>query len=214
MEILIAEDDPVSRIILETKLIHWGYDVVVAANGAEAWTVMQNEVAPSLAILDWMMPEIDGIEVCRRIRQIESQTPPYIIILTTKNRKEDVVEGLNAGANDYLTKPFDFNELRARLQVGVTVIDLQKKLSEQIKELEIALAQVKQLQGILPICSYCKNIRNDQNYWERVENYISHHSDAKFSHGICPSCYDGVVQSQIEKLKKFRENQTTQNNSP
>ena len=110
--------------------------------------------------------------------------------------------GLDAGADDYLAKPFDRNELRARVQVGVRVVELQRHLAEHIKELETALSQVKQLQGILPICSYCKKIRDDQNYWQRVESYISDHSEAEFSHSICPSCYEDVVKPELEMHKR------------
>lgn len=165
MKILIAEDDPISRRVLEATLASWGHEVIVTLDGAAALDILRREDAPSLAILDWMMPEMDGAEVCRRVREVESTTPAYIILLTAKSSKEDVVKGLEAGANDYVTKPFDYGELRARLQMGETVIGLHQKLAERVRELEDALTQVNQLQGILPICSYCKMIRDDQNYW-------------------------------------------------
>jgi DNA-binding response OmpR family regulator len=107
MRVLIAEDDPVSRRQLEATLSAFGFEVILAANGAQAWAVLQGEDPPSLAILDWMMPEIDGVEICRRVRQLPTATPPYLILLTAKSEKTDVVIGLDAGANDYLTKPFD-----------------------------------------------------------------------------------------------------------
>src|SRR5207253_8754553 len=156
---------------------------------------------PRLVILDWMMPVMDGLEVCRRIRQRQSATPTYIILLTAKGSKAEIVEGLIAGANDYVIKPFDRDELRARVHVGVTVVELQQNLAERILELEEALAQVKHLQGILPICTYCKQVRNDQNYWQQVECYISEHSEAKFSHSICPNCYEAVVMPQLEQMR-------------
>ena len=190
MKILIAEDDPVSRRLLEATLDKFGYEVVVADNGAEAWTVLQSEDTPHLAILDWMMPEIDGLEVCRRVRARPTTTPPYLILLTARSGKEDVVAGLDAGANDYLAKPFDRAELRARLQVGAHVLHLQQNLADRVCELETALSQVKQLQGLLPICSYCKKIRDEQNYWQRVDDYLTEHTDVLFSHGICPDCYE------------------------
>ena len=107
--------------------------------------------------------------------------------------RADSVEGLDAGADDYVTKPFDLEELRARVQVGIRVARLQDHLSDRIAELQDALSRVKQLSGLLPICSYCKRIRSDSNYWEQVESYIAHHSDARFSHGICPPCYENVM---------------------
>lgn len=202
MKILIAEDDEVSRRVLQLTLTAAGHDVVATKSGAEALSVLESENAPLLAILDWMMPDLDGLEVCRRARQSSSAAPVYIILLTAKTEKADIVEGLEAGANDYITKPFDRLELRARVRVGETVVNLQKSLSVQVKELEDALAQVKQLQGILPICSYCKNVRDDGDYWQTVEDYISRHSDAQFSHSICPNCYESIVKPQLERRKK------------
>jgi CheY-like chemotaxis protein len=159
--------------------------------------VLQQEGAPRLAILDWMMPGIDGLEVCRRVRQAESTLPAYIILLTAKGSKENIVEGLVNGANDYVTKPFDRDELRARLHVGVEMIELQDRLAERVAELEAAMAHLKLLQGILPICSYCKHVRDDKNYWQTVETYITEHSEARFSHSICPDCYESVVIPQL-----------------
>jgi sigma-B regulation protein RsbU (phosphoserine phosphatase) len=201
MKILIAEDERISRYLLENTLATWGYEVVVARNGVEAWEVLQQPDAPHLGILDWMMPGMDGVEVCRRARQVETCTPPYLILLTAKGTKANIVEGLSNGANDYITKPFDRNELRARVQVGVTVVQLQQNLAKRVSELEAATAHVKLLQGILPICSYCKHVRDDQNYWQTVETYISDHSEAKFSHSVCPQCYENVVKPQLEAFE-------------
>lgn len=202
MKILIAEDDMVSRRLLEATLIKWGYEVVVTCDGAEAWEVFQQVDAPMLAILDWMMPSMDGIELCRKIRHALMPTPPYLILLTAKGRREDVVTGLRAGADDYVTKPFDREELRARVQVGMRIMELQQSLADRVNALEEALARVKQLQGLLPICSYCKKIRDDQNYWQQVESYISEHSEAQFSHSICPDCYERCVKPELEQLRR------------
>lgn len=199
MKVLIAEDDPLSRRLLEATLSKFGYEVVLAADGAEAWAILQSPDAPSLAILDWMMPEIDGVEICRRVRNLPTATPPYLMLLTAKGEKTDVVVGLDAGANDDLTKPFDRSELRSRIKVGVHVLELQNALAGRVRELEGALSQVKQLQGLLPICSYCKKVRDEKNYWQRVEGYLSEHSQVVFSHGICPDCYTTVVQPQLEE---------------
>jgi DNA-binding response OmpR family regulator len=116
--------------------------------------------------------------------------------------REDIVAGLAAGADDYITKPFDIQELRARVQVGLRIVELQESLSVRIKELEDALAQVKQLRGLLPICSYCKKIRDDQNYWQKVESYLSQHSEARVSHSVCPECYEQIVKPELEKLHR------------
>ena len=188
MKILIAEDDITSRSLLKVLLTKRGHQVVATENGAEALQVMQQPDAPPLAILDWLMPEMDGIDVCRRVRALETDRPPYIIMLTTKGEKTDIVAGLEAGADDYLPKPYDSGELHARIDVGRRLIDMQTILVGKIEELREALDHIKTLQGILPICSFCKKIRDDQGYWSQVEGYISKHTDAQFSHGICPEC--------------------------
>jgi DNA-binding response OmpR family regulator len=202
MRILIAEDDPVSRYVLEAMLKNWGYDLVVTGNGLEAWEELQQDDAPQLAVLDWMMPGLDGVEVCRRVRQTPAKKSAYIILLTAKAEKNNIVEGLEAGANDYVIKPFAREELRARVGVGERVINLQNDLAARVTELQEALSQVKQLQGILPICSHCKKVRDDKNYWQQVESYISAHSEAQFSHSICPDCFENVVKPEIENWER------------
>ena len=199
MKVLIAEDDTVSRRLLEATLIKFGFEVIAAGNGAAAWQVLNGVDPPPLAVLDWMMPELDGVEICRRVRRIPTATPPYLILLTAKSEKSDVVIGLDSGADDYLIKPFDRSELRARIQVGTHVLELQKHLVDRVEELEVALSQVKQLQGLLPVCSYCKKVRSEENYWQRVENYLAEHADVVFTHGICPDCYRTVVQPQLDQ---------------
>lgn len=128
MRILIADDSVTSRSILASVLKKIGHDVVETVNGAEAWKELQKPDAPALAILDWMMPKMDGLEVVRRVRDLQSHKPPYLIILTSKGDKADIVTGLNTGANDYLAKPFDHGELRARVEVGCRMIELQTEL--------------------------------------------------------------------------------------
>ena len=188
MRILIAEDDAISRRLLQATLSKWGHEVVVTTQGEEAWQVLQQPGAPLLLILDWLMPGLDGVEICRRARALPALQSAYILLLTARTRKEEIVEGLQSGADDYVTKPFDHAELRARVQVGVRVVGLQTALADRVHELEEALSSVRTLQGLLPICCYCKKIRDDGNYWHRVENYISGHANVRFSHGICPDC--------------------------
>ena len=199
MRILIAEDDPVSRRVLEAMLHKWEHDVIVTTDGVQAWEKLQCEDAPKLAVLDWMMPGMDGVEVCRRVREAFAKRPTYIILLTARGQSANVVAGLQAGADDYVVKPFDREELHARLQVGVRIVELQSDLADRVRELEDALSQIKQLTGMLPICSYCKKIRNDQDYWQRVEDYVGEHSEAQFTHGICPECYEKIAKPQIEE---------------
>lgn len=193
MRILIAEDDPISRTVLERTLRGWGHEVVVACNGLAAWQALERDDAPKLAVLDWMMPELSGPEVCRRVRALARAEATYLILLTARDQTEDLVEGLASGANDYVAKPFDRQELRSRLGVGERMVVLQHELARRIRELEQAHSQVQQLQGLLPICCYCKKIRDDGNYWQGVESYIASKADVQFSHGICPECYQKVV---------------------
>jgi len=188
VKILIAEDDSVSRRLLQAALDKCSYEVVVACDGNQAWHALQQQPVPSLLILDWLMPGMDGVEICRKARALPDYRSAYIILLTGKNSKEDVVMGLDAGADDYVTKPFDPGELRARVSVGVRVAQLQLNLAERVRDLETALAKVKTLSGMLPICAACKKIRDDRGYWTQIESYIRHHSEAEFSHGFCPEC--------------------------
>jgi len=200
VEILVADDDPISRGILETHLLGWGHQVRLAEDGAEACALLERDSPPLLAILDWMMPKTSGLEICRKLRQSKRAIPPYIILLTARNTKADLVEGLEGGADDYIVKPFDREELRVRVQVGVRFVELQSNLAHRVQELQEALLQVKQLQGLLPICAYCKKIRDDNNYWQQIESYISNHTEAQFTHGICPDCYQKIVKPQINRL--------------
>jgi DNA-binding response OmpR family regulator len=200
MKVLVADDDVVTRRLLETTLKGWEYEVCSATDGAEALRILENGPFPDIALLDWQMPEKDGPEVCRIIRARSQTLPVYVILLTTLVGRENIIQGLQAGADDYITKPFDREELRARLDVGRRIVELQRSLTERVRQLEEALARVKQLQGLVPICSYCKKIRNDRNYWQQLESYISDHSEAKFSHGICPDCYEKIVKVELENM--------------
>ena len=203
-QVLIAEDEAVSRRLLEATLRRWGHEVVVTIDGDAAWAALQRPDAPSVAILDWMMPGVEGVEICRRVHAQGSPTPPYLILLTANSERANVIAGLEAGADDFMGKPFDPDELRARLIVATRVVDLRRKLADRVGELEAAMGRVKQLHGLLPICAYCKKIRDDQNYWQRVEEYVSAHTDAQFSHGICPECYDRILAPQLRALHESR----------
>ena len=204
MNILIAEDDPVSRCLLEAHLEKWGHTAVTALDGLAAWEAMQAVEAPRVAILDWMMPGMDGVEVCRRARARTDAPPLYIILLTARADRQDTVEGLGAGADDFVTKPFDAAELRARVAVGVRVVGLQTELARRVAELEQALAHVDQLHGILPICAYCKRVRHDGQSWQQVEAYVSAHSAVQFSHGVCPECERTVVRAELDAMRQGR----------
>jgi CheY-like chemotaxis protein len=197
-KVLIADDDPVALRIMQKDLGRWGYEVLSVTEGLQADKILRAPESPRLALLDWNMPGMDGLEIVRRVRRTEREIPTYIILLTATVEKKDLVEGLKAGADDFLTKPYDRGELEARLNVGARMVELQERLAARVRQLEVALSEVKQLSGLLPICSYCKKIRNDGSYWEQLESYICKRSDAHFTHGICPDCYQRVTEEEFE----------------
>ena len=192
MRILVADDDPLAREVLTRTLVSAQHEVIRAQDGGEALAILQESHPPSLAILDWMMPVLNGPEVCRLIRGESPNTNRYLILLTSRDAHEDIVAGLAAGAHDYLVKPFHEGELLARVSVGVRMLGLQDGLTARVAELEVALSRVRQLSGLLPICAYCKSIRSDDNYWHAVEAYISKYSNTQFSHGVCPPCFERI----------------------
>jgi sigma-B regulation protein RsbU (phosphoserine phosphatase) len=202
MKIVVADDDPVTRRLLQGVLGSLGFEVLLAGDGDEALRILTGTDPPPIAILDWMMPGLSGVEVCRRLRQQSAPCPTYLLIVTAREQIEDLVVALNAGADDYVTKPFHVEELRARVGVGQRVATLQRRLADRVAELEHALAHVTQLQGLLPICMYCKKIRNDQNYWTRVETYLADHAGTRFSHGICPECRATKVEPELERIRR------------
>ena len=202
MRVLIAEDDAVTARVLEGLLGSWNYDAVTVRDGSAALAMLQADDGPQLALLDWMMPGLQGVDVCRLARARRADVPTYLILLTSRGDRSDVVAGLRAGADDYLVKPFDTNELHARLKAGVRIIELQQRLATHINELETALANVRRLSGLLPICAYCKAIRDDSDYWHQVEQYVMAHSEAQFSHGICPKCFEQATKHMLDEPQR------------
>jgi phosphoserine phosphatase RsbU/P len=188
MTVLVADDHETNRKLLGAVLSAEGYKVEEAKDGGEALAALQKTSEPMVALLDWQMPVLPGVDVCREARKGANANPLFLIMLTVRDSPKDVVEGLQAGANDYVTKPFDNTELLARVAIGKQMVELQQSLIARVRELEEAMGQIKRLRGLLPICCYCKKIRDDKNYWQEVDRYISTHSEAKFSHGICPAC--------------------------
>jgi DNA-binding response OmpR family regulator len=201
MKVLVAEDDAFYSHILQSVLRD-EYEVLIAEDGNRAWEILQSKEAPHLALLDWQMPGLDGLEVCRKVRSHPTMDGFYLVIATVRQSLDDVLAGFEAGANDYVIKPFHAQELRARLRVGRRVLELQAALASRVAQLQDAFSRVKQLQGLLPICSYCKRIRDDHDYWQQVETYMSEHSQATFTHGICPECYEKFFKTELEELRK------------
>jgi two-component system, cell cycle response regulator len=158
--VLVAEDNPVSQAILRSMLTKWGYTVEIAKDGVEAWAALQAQNAPRLAILDWMMPGLDGVEVCRRLRDAPREPYVYVLLLTARTTSEDLVEGMEAGADDYLTKPFNAQELRVRLRAGRRILDLQEELLRAREALRVQ-ATHDGLTGLLNRTAILEILQND-----------------------------------------------------
>lgn len=193
MKVLIVDDDPVWSSVVDGMLNQWGYEAAVRTDGTSGWRALQEANAPSLVLLDWMLPDMEGVDICRRLRKDSRLRSLYVIMVTSRRELDDVVTGIRAGADDFLCKPIEPAELRARIETGRRILGLQEDLKGRVRELEAAMAQIKQLRGIIPICMYCKKIRDDKKYWQQVESYVEEHSDAQFSHGICPECARKVL---------------------
>lgn len=183
MKILVVDDDAVTRTLLTNMLDGMGHSAMEAEDGQEAWDLFQS-LSFGVMIVDWEMPNMNGLELCRRIRELDRTKYTYIIMLTGRMGDQDFVEGINAGADDFATKPTTAPELEARLRVAERILGLQ--------------ADVRKLEGLLPICSYCKRIRGKDDEWQQIEAYVAERSDTQFSHGICPECYETKVKPQFD----------------
>jgi DNA-binding response OmpR family regulator len=193
MKIMIVEDDLVSRTVLETTLKREGHDVVSMPDGRQAWDYFDREPVRAI-ISDWMMPDMDGLELCRRVRA-RAQTPyTYFILLTAINpSRENLHKAMVEGIDDFLQKPLNKETIWARLHVAKRILHYT--------------TEIRQLQEMLPICMYCKKIREDEDYWKQIEQYIGERTGSGFSHGICPDCYKAVVEPQLEALSKLTDPQ-------
>ncbi|WP_457576678.1 response regulator [Desulfomarina sp.] len=189
MKILIAEDEFTTRMLVQVSLENWGYRVESVVDGNQAWEILQRREAPHIAILDWEMPELDGVEVCRMVKEMERENPPYIILLTARDSKKDIVDGFDAGADDYMTKPFDDNELRARVRVAERLVRTQTSLTETVAELKEVLNQLEMIQGGMTVCPSCHKIfNNDDDCWYSIEETVIRQNDLHFIHTVCPDC--------------------------
>lgn len=180
MKILIAEDDPVSAKILQFTLENAGHFAIVTSNGRAAWDQFDREPV-RVIVSDWMMPEMDGIELCAKVRARPKTDYTYFILLTAIHTgRENLRKAMDAGVDDFLTKPLDREGVMMRLRVAERIIEFTQ--------------QIRQLKELIPICMYCKKVRDDSNYWQAVESYIAHHTGSNFSHGICPDCFEKHVR--------------------
>ncbi|MDP6360632.1 MAG: response regulator [Planctomycetota bacterium] len=186
MEILVVDDEELTRQQIRETLEHVGHEVLTAPNGYEAYRIFRKKSVPIL-VADWSMPEMDGLELTRKIRAAGREEYTYVILLTGHSGKENNLKAYEAGVDDFMDKPFDAQLLLARIRVAQRILDLQ--------------IHIRSLEYLLPICCYCKKIRDENESWCNIESYISARTDTTFSHGICPGCYDTTVQGELDKLE-------------
>jgi phosphoserine phosphatase RsbU/P len=190
MKILIAEDDGTFRSILQDLFSRWGHEPIAVDNGSKAMEILEGDDPPQMVVMCSTLKEVEGTEICRRQRLMTDRSYTYFISLTAKGSREDILNGFDAGVNDYVVKPFDIDELQARIKVGGEMVSLHNSLAKRVSELQEALDQINNLHGIITICVHCHSIFNDQQSWQKLESYVEAHSAAQFSHGLCPICLD------------------------
>jgi DNA-binding response OmpR family regulator len=183
MRIIVAEDDPVSRARLNALLQVLGHESEACETGVEAWQAFDRE--PSrLIISDWMMPGMDGLELCKKVRERPKTDYTYFILVTAElTTEQDYDNAIQADVDDFLIKPLDRGAIWRRLRVAERILSFT--------------TEIHQLQTLIPICMYCKKIRDDSDYWEQMEQYIHQHTGSDFSHGICPECYARLMESEF-----------------
>jgi sigma-B regulation protein RsbU (phosphoserine phosphatase) len=193
MKVLAIEDDNMSMAILRRALERLGHTVVAARDGEEGWSAWLREKT-RVVVCDWQMPKLDGLRLCRRFRAQEGRDYVYFILLTAagataQNRRA----AAEAGVDDFLTKPIDMSRLWMRLRVAERILKFT--------------TQVHRLEEMMPMCSYCKKIRDDQNYWQQIESYINERTGTEISHSVCPECYQRVVVPELARLREEAETQ-------
>ncbi len=187
MKILAVEDDPVARAVLHQALLRLGHEVIDARDGAEALRLLENEPV-RVIVSDWTMPEMDGLALCRAVRGRVEADYVYFILLTGRTADVDNQrEAIEAGVDDFLSKPLNSQDIWMRLRVAERILRYA--------------TEVRQLEAFLPICGYCKKVRDDQNYWQQIESYINERTGTDFSHSVCPDCYQRVVMPELDKLR-------------
>lgn len=185
MKILIVEDDLIAGTALDAALRAIGHEVTLAATGEAGWEIVQRN-EHRLVISDWKLPGMDGLELCRRVRERGGDYIYFILLSNQSTTEGNLDQATTAGVDDFLTKPARLPELKARLHVAARLLNY--------------VTQVQQLESFIPICSYCKSVRDDKNYWNRIESYINERTGSTFSHSVCPDCYDKVMVPQLREL--------------
>lgn len=201
MKILTVEDDPVARAVLRRALLRLGHEVVEANDGVEAWDALRRQPV-RVVVSDWVMPRVDGLDLCRQVRGRLGDEYVYFILLTSSDATEENQRAAaDAGVDDFLTKPLDLSELWTRLRVAERILRYT--------------TQVRQLEQLMPICTYCKKVRDDHNYWQQIEAFINERTGSEFSHSICPDCYQRVVVPELQRLREATAaREQTPNSSP
>ena len=182
MKILIVEDNSVSAAVLEAALVKLGHQPTRAPDGIMGWDTFQCDPV-RVVVSDWLMPGLDGLELCKRIRERGGEYVYFILLSAQESSGGNLEQAIEAGVDDFLHKPVKIDELRMRLHVAARILNYS--------------TQVQQLESFIPLCSYCKKVRDDKNYWSQIESYINTRTGSKFSHGVCPDCYDQVLVPQM-----------------
>lgn len=187
MKILIAEDDALFRRLLQ-QILASEHEIVLAEDGGQAWAMLQEPEHPPLALLDWVMPVMTGPQICRKVREDPQLLSTYLIILTAKNSMPDISSGLRAGADDYVTKPFIPEELRARVRIGERLVRSESSARALEVQLREASARQKSVQKLLPICPTCRKIRSDNEYWRELQTVLFEQDACSLQPAECPTC--------------------------
>jgi DNA-binding response OmpR family regulator len=199
LRVLAVDDDPMTRHAMTAVIESAGWTPVVLADPEDAFNILMGPDAPPIALIDWQMPKLSGIDLCRQIRRAEPDARPYLIFVTANTSHDDIATGLDAGADGYMTKPISAIELQARVRAGLRTIAVQSALRHRLRECETFVTQVRPLRELLPICVYCHRVRHDGEQWSVLEEYLATRIKVRFTHGFCPTCYVHHVKPDLEE---------------
>jgi phosphoserine phosphatase RsbU/P len=188
VKILIAEDEYTTRLMVQVCLENWGYSIESVEDGKKAWDIINQKNPPQIAVLDWEMPGISGIDLCRKIKSLDRSSPIHVILLTARDSKNDISQGFEAGADDYITKPFNDDELGARIRVAERIVTIQSSLNSSLEELREALDMVQSFEEPVAVCRKCQKIGAFDGSWRTPEKLLEYPVDPRFIQLDCPSC--------------------------